>query len=254
MSILLPIASAAACWWLFTILALYRTGLPERTYGSTFWLASAIAMLGVAGLAYSVGNSSSVHAYLAFTSALAIWSWHEITYFLGYVTGPRPQRCPPGLSQWQRFLHGVRACLWHELAVIATAGVIAWMSLGQPNKVGLATFCLLWLMRWSTKLNIFLGVWNFHLEYLPPRLSYLASYMARRRMNPLFPLSVAAGLALVGYWCVQGLATGASDFAVSSSLLLATLTALALLEHIFLMMDVPDGKLWQLARTSHQSR
>ncbi len=254
MDILLPIATAAACWWLFTILALYRTGLPEHTYRSTLWLASAIAMLGVAGLAFSVGHAGSGHAYLAFISALAIWSWHEISYFLGYVSGPRPQPCPPGLSQWQRFLHGVRACLWHELAVVATAGIIAWISLGQPNQVGLATFCLLWLMRWSTKLNIFLGVWNLHIEYLPPRLSYLASYMARRRMNPLFPLSLAVGLGLVGYWSVQGLAAGASSYAVSGSLLLATLAALALLEHIFLMLDVPDGKLWQLARTSHPSR
>lgn len=251
---MLPICAAAILWWLSTIVALYRTGLPERTYGVTLWLASIAAMGGMVALVYSVGTATSVNAYVSFAAALAIWSWHEISYFLGYVSGPRPQPCPPGLSGWQRFVHGVRASLWHELAIVATAALIAWVSLGQPNQVGLETFCLLWLMRWSTKLNIFLGVRNVHVEYLPSRLSYLGSYMARRRMNPLFPLSIAAGVLLIGYWGSRGLAADASNFATSSGLLLATLAALAMLEHIFLMLEIPDGKLWQLARTSQQNR
>lgn len=254
MSLLLPIVAGAALWWLCTIVALYRTGLPERTYGATLTLASLSAMAGLVVLVRTTGQATELNAYIAFGSALAVWSWHEISYFLGYVSGPRPEPCPPDCSTWQRFVHGVRASLWHELAIVGTAGLIAWVSLGQPNQVGLATFCLLWLMRWSTKLNIFLGVWNLHLEYLPTRLSYLASYMARRRMNPLFPLSMSVGLLLVAYWGVQGVAADAGGFAATSSLLLATLAALAMLEHIFLMMDVPDGKLWQLARSTDTPR
>ncbi len=241
-------------WWLTTVVALYRTGLAESTYRTTLWLASAGAMGGLVALIYSVGEATSANAYMAFAASLAIWCWHEVTYFLGYVSGPRPKPCPPGVGGWQRFVHGVRASLWHELAVVATAAVIAIVSYGQPNMVGLETFCLLWLMRWSTKMNIFLGVRNIHLEYLPPRLSYLGSYMTHRKMNPLFPLSIAAGVMLVAYWGNRGLAADASNFATSSGLLLATLAALAMLEHIFLMMEVPDGKLWQLARASQQSR
>lgn len=34
------------------------------------------------------------------------------------------------------------------------------------------------------------------LELLPERLRYLSTYLAQRRMNPLFPVSVPGGLAL----------------------------------------------------------
>lgn len=246
----MPIALAALTWWLTTVLALYRTGLPEESYGRTFAYASAIALLGLGALLWSASQPTAFGAYVAFLAALALWSWHEISYFLGYVSGPRPASCPPNLTGWQRFVHGVRASLWHELAIIGTAVCITLLTWGQPNQVGLAVFVVLWLMRWSTKLNIFLGVRNVHIEFLPPRMKYLATYMSQRHTNPLFPLSLVGGTLLTLYYSVQGLAPGASEFAMSGSLLLATLTALAVLEHLFLMLDLKDDRLWQLARVS----
>ena len=52
------------------------------------------------------------------------------------------------------------------------------------------TFMPLWLMRTSAKLNVFLGGINLGEEFLPPHLRYLLSFMARRPMNVLMPLSL----------------------------------------------------------------
>ena len=85
-----------------------------------------------AGLALIVTTregTNATSAYLAFVGALALWAWHEMSYFLAVVTGPRPRACPEGASASERFVLGVKASLWHELAIVATA-------LGLP--VGLA--------------------------------------------------------------------------------------------------------------------
>ena len=83
-------------------------------------------------------------------------------------------------------------------------------------------------MRWSAKLNIFLGVRNLHMDFLPQRLQYLSSYVSRKDMNPLFPVSMIGAAIVVGI-CI----THASS-------------ATSVLKHLFLMFDVPDRMLWRL--------
>ncbi len=71
-----------------------------------------------------------------------------------------------------------------------TAVLLAALTWDAANPVGLWTFTVLWLMRWSAKLNVFLGVPNLNGDWLPAHLGFLQSYMGRRSMNHLFPLSV----------------------------------------------------------------
>ena len=61
---------------------------------------------------------------------------------------------------------------------------------GAPNQIGVWTFVILWLMRLSAKLNVYLGVPNLTEEFLPDDLAYLKSYFANAPMNLLFPISV----------------------------------------------------------------
>jgi putative photosynthetic complex assembly protein 2 len=59
------------------------------------------------------------------------------------------------------------------------AWLIAAHHLGrQPNQVGTGTFAVLWVMRISAKLNLFLGVRNLSEELLPPHLAYLGATSA----------------------------------------------------------------------------
>ena len=242
-----PIPVAIALWWLSTLALLWRLRLPEQTYPATLRAMHGVLILGVLAIAGSAQLATPLGALLAFAGALAVWSWHEATYFFGWITGPRPAGCPVGATMRQRFAYGIQASLYHEVLVVLTVLVLGAALWQGANTVALQTFIVLWLMRWSSKLNIFVGVNNLHMEYWPSHLKYLESYVGAAS-NRVFPLSVvlAAGLA---YWLVQPvLGQAQSNFDVASVSLLLTLLALAIVEHICLLVPVPDALLWSLAR------
>lgn len=243
----LPLLFVAIVWWLSTIVLLYRTGLNRGSYGRTLSVAAIAAAIGFFAVLVSRNDVTAVSPYIAFAGALAIWGFHEASYLLGFVSGPRPRECPETAPTLTRFWYGVKACLYHEMAVVATAIVLAVLTWNAASQVALWTFVIVWIMRWSTKLNIFLGVRNLHREYWPEHLQYLRSYARERPMNPLFPWSVAIAAAFVAFLVL--LAVGAQDDPVqrTSAMLLSGLLILAVMEHVFLMYRVPDDALWRMA-------
>ena len=246
MEYLAPILAAVCIWWLITVVLMRRVAMPPRSYPRTFGAVSLVALLALGGVVASRDDPGLTGAYAGFLSALAVWAWHELSYLLGYVNGPRPRACPPAASGWRRFVFGVKACLYHELAIIATAAVLMALTWGAVNQVALWTFVILGLMRWSAKLNIFLGVRNLHREYWPEHLSYLQSFVRERPMNALFPLSVAAATAGIALLALTAAGAAPGSGRQAGALLMATLLALATLEHGFLMLRVPDDALWRL--------
>ncbi len=241
----LPVAIALAAWWLSTVVILYRAGLPRVSFSRT--------LLGAFALIQSRESVSPIGAYLAFFGAIAVYAWHEVSYLFGFVSGPRPAPCPPDCTGWRRFVLGVKTCAYHELAIVATAVLIAAVTWGMPNQVGLWTFIILWLMRWSAKLNIFLGVRNLHVEYWPEHLRYLQTFARERSMNELFPLSIiiaTAGIALLAFTAFTA-ASGSPQR--TGAILLATLLTLATLEHWFLIVRVPEDLLWRPGLRSRRS-
>ncbi|HEX4511574.1 MAG TPA: DUF3623 family protein, partial [Burkholderiaceae bacterium] len=122
----------------------------------------------------------------------------------------------------------------------------------QPNQGALATFAILWAMRQSAKLNLFLGVRNLNEQFLPAHLTYLHSYFRQRRMNGLFPWSVALGtVAVVLGW--QGVGTAGLDAAgEATAILAATLLSLGLLEHWFMVIPLPTHALWRWGLRSRE--
>ncbi|MEL7536713.1 MAG: putative photosynthetic complex assembly protein PuhE [Pseudomonadota bacterium] len=245
MSATLAAIAAVAVWWTATALALYRLRQDPATFPTTFAASTLVGIVSVWLIVISAGDASAAGALTGFIGAIGVWSWHEIAYLTGYVSGPKPAACPPGVSNSERFRRGVRACLYHEIAIVVTAVMLIITLAAAANAVAAWTFAALWLMRWSTKLNIFLGVRNLHTEFWPTHLQYLTTYTRQRRMNALFPLSlIAAALAI--WWVYESWLAG-SDGAYASigGTLLTTLLALAVLEHLFLMLKVPDDWLWR---------
>ena len=94
---------------------------------------------------------------VGFLLGLLIWAWLEISYLLGFVTGPNHKPCPDDATGWQRFIGGLGTTLYHELAVLMMVALLAWFSYGSINTTAVNTLIVLWLMRWSAKLNYFLG-------------------------------------------------------------------------------------------------
>ncbi len=247
MMIVGPIAFALLVWWLGTSLVLALGRLPDRLERPARYGAAAVYVLTTGGLIVVQRDPGVAATYAAFTLAVASWGALELAYFRGWLTGPTALPCPPQASSGERFHRGVMTSLHHELAVIATAGLLLTASWSDGQSTGTATFVLLWLMRWSAKLNLFLGVRNFSTHLLPEPMRYLDTYVRRARMNALFPFSMIAALAVLATLLTDALAATSPPAVQAHGLLLATLLALAVIEHLLLMVPISDRWLWQWA-------
>ena len=97
----------------------------------------------------------------------------------------------------------------------------------------------------TTAIAVFFGVSNLHEHFWPERLRYLSSYVTARRGNAFFPISVVLAALLV-VWVSAPIADGGGGaFALTGALLALTLLGLACLEHVFLMLPIPDDVLWR---------
>jgi len=240
----IPGLFAGFLWWLSTGVIAYLDGLPRRTFRWSFAGATALAAVGVAGVAWSAGQTSALAGYAAFTSALLLWGWLEMAFLLGVLTGPRRADCPPDASGWRRAVMATEVILWNELAIAAGFVLVAAMVWDAPNAVALWTIGLLWAYRASAKLNLFLGVRNLGEEFLPDHLRHVESYLRRRAMNPLMPLSLVAIAASAWFLAAAATDPGAAPHAAAGFALLAVLAALALLEHALMVLPLSPSALW----------
>lgn len=228
-------------WWASTGLILRLVWSQPKFHDGLVHLAAIALTFGFIVVHWSSSQSTVAGAFVAFSAALIIWGAHELTFLLGRVTGPRRSPCPDGAQGWARFRYGVEALIHHELALLATMVGLVVLTWSAENRFAAATFFILWTMRISAKLNVFLGVPNLADEFVPAHLAYLATYFRRARFNPLMPLSIIGGATAVAYLSVQG---GPSWERVGY-FLIATLLALAVLEHAFLALPLPDALLWR---------
>ena len=234
-----------AVWWLSTaaVLRLVWMGRSRVRFG-------AMSLIAVAGLVVtwkSAQLATVASAYAAFAAALVVWAWHELAFLLGMVTGSRKSACPPGATGWRRFVLATNVVLHHEVALAVTMLGMAALTWGQPNQVGTSAFLVLWIMRLSAKLNLFLGVRNFTETFVPQHLRYMLSYFRRARLNPLMPVSLVVGTAVAVRLGQDALAANITPFVVAGRSLVAALLGLAVVEHVFLALPLPDAILWSWA-------
>ena len=234
---------ASAAWWVATglVLALARAG--NRYFKTVMALATGVALLGLFGLIATEDGDTKASAYVAFFSALALWAWHETTFLIGLVTGPRRIAAGEAPREKTRFRAAFLAVRDHEIALLLTVLGLLWLMKDAENTTGLLAFLLLWVMRISTKLNIYLGARHAISDMLPDRLSYLKSYFRTDRTSGWFYVSLSAS-ALLLIWLVVAAATAETDHAAVKWTLLAAFAGLALIEHLFLVLPVRDSALW----------
>ena len=250
----LPVLFTLFIWWFSTGAILYLDGLPRRTFKWTMAGTTAVLALALGGLKTSGADASVGGAYCAFTCAILVWGWQEMAFLLGYVTGPRRLPCPPESVGWQRARHALQAVLHHELALVVLAIAVLLTTWGAPNQTGWWTYVILWTMRQSAKLNVFLGVRNLNESFLPLHLKYLQTYFTRRSMNALFPASIIVSTMFVIPLWQAALRPGASDFDLASLTLQASLLTLAIVEHGFLVLPLPSEALWKWGLRSRDQR
>ncbi|MER0238627.1 putative photosynthetic complex assembly protein PuhE [Fulvimarina sp. MAC8] len=240
----LPALFALVVWWASTVVIIYLDGLPQKTFKYSMIGATVVFALSLWGLNWSAQDTSVTGAYYAFTFGLLAWGWQEMSFYMGYVTGPRKQPCPESCRGWPHFVHAVQTSLWHELAIIAAAVVVVSLTWGAPNQIGMWTFMVLWWMHQSAKLNVFFGVRNLNEEFLPEHLEFLKGFLNKRSMNLLFPFSVTISTVITVLLFAWAFADGASQFEMAGYTFLGVLMALAILEHWMLVLPMPSGAIW----------
>jgi putative photosynthetic complex assembly protein 2 len=248
----LPVLFALFLWWFSTGLVLMLDGLRPAATRWSLGIASALAALAVWGIHGAARIDSVWAAYAGFVLAIVVWGWQELAFLTGWITGTRRRACAPGATGFRRFAQAVEAIVWHELSIAAAGLAVIAASWGGPNQTAAWTFLVLWVMRVSAKLNLFLGVRNTGAELLPDRLRYLESYFAQRPMNLLFPVSVTAAT-VVTVLIIQRALGPHETPATSAGLMLAGgLLALAVVEHWMMVLPVRVSALWEWAMRTHR--
>jgi len=120
--------------------------------------------------------------------------------------------------------------------------ILIFLQYGHPNHTAMCTFALLWLMRLSSKLNLFFGVPQVGEQYLPSHLVYMGSYFCKKAVGGFFFLTMSISLSAWLYLIWQaheGLVTITSHW-----VLLASLLGLAIVEHVLMMVPLSLEKVW----------
>lgn len=248
----LAAAAAIALWWASTGVILYLDGLPVSTFRWSMIGGSLLALAAIWGLVASSTEATPAGAYIAFTCGLIAWGWQTMSFYMGYITGPRKTPCPPGLTGLPRFLAAAATNVSHEAAIVAGALLIATLTADAPNQFGLWTYLVLWWMHLSGKLNVYFGVPNLSEEFIPEHLGYLRSYMRKQPMNLLFPVSVTVSTLITAWLAVLAASHPTGSFEAIGNTLLATMMALAVLEHWLLVLPLPAMALWNWSLASRK--
>lgn len=250
----LPVLYTIFAWWFSTGVILWLNRLPKHTYRWSLMVATGVLGVAIVGLVIGSEDTSLAGAYHGFTAGLVIWGWHEMAFLMGFVTGPRTEPQSTDARGWKRFAEACATIAYHEAAIAVTAVLMVLLTWDAPNQIGTLTFLAFWGLRLSAKLNVYFGVPNFTDEFLPDHLAYLRTYFPPRSMNWLFPISVSAGTVAVVMILGAAWAPTADGLTSAGLTCLASLVALAVLEHWFLVLPLRDAALWQWAFDTEGAR
>lgn len=235
-------------WWLSTGLILWRVRVADnigpRAHRASVLAGLPLLALGFGGALVARDMTGTLGVYLGFAAALALWGWIELAFLSGVITGPSNAPCPPNATPKARFFAAIAVIAWHEAALLAGFTALLITNYGAENSVAAATFAVLFASRILAKLNLFFGVPRINVQFLPLPLAHLASYFRRTPFTMFFPASVTV-LTVTSALLLEraiGVSTPATTLAYT---MLTALCLLALLEHWFMVLPLPDEKLWR---------
>ena len=234
-------------WWFSTGIVILLNRMSRTAITMSLVLSSLLCIGALMGLSHTAQQSSVTGAYCAFTCALLAWGWNELSFLTGWITGPQKTALSENTLGWPRFVVSFKAVVWHELAILMVGALIVYITWDAPNQVGTGTYLVLWIMRTSAKLNLFFGVRNLSEEFLPAHLAYLESFFKRRPMNAFYPFALLG--ASVCLWWLVAYANNplASPAQVVGAVLVGTMLALAIVEHLMLVLPLDTTTLWRWA-------
>ena len=232
-------------WWFSTGLVLLLVLRKRRALRAGIAGAALLFPVCFIVLAKAAASPSALGVYAAFTAAIVLWGTQEVAFLSGTVTGPQPSPCPADARGFARFRHAVAAILYHEIALAVTGIALIGATWGAVNPFGGMTFAVLWAMRISAKVNLFLGVPVLNDGFLPAPVQFLRSHFRRGPVNVFFPVAVACSVGLAGTFVIFAIDPLAEQWIEVGYVLVAALVGLAVVEHVFMVVPLPIERLWQ---------
>jgi len=243
-SYLIPPFYAAFIWWFSTGAVLLLVGRPGASEWPRIVSAAGLCAAALFGLALTANDTGVAACYTAFTCTILLWGAQEIAFLAGWLTGPRAQPCPAGARGRKRLGFALQAILYHELMLLACGAAVVALTWNGSNPIGLWTFATLWVLRQSSKINLFLGVPVTNDELMPEAVKFLKTYFVRKSVGSFYPMSVTAATAVLVIMIQRIIEVAVTPFEVVSLTLVSTLFALGVLEHWFMLLPLPAITLW----------
>jgi putative photosynthetic complex assembly protein 2 len=246
MEIAFPILAGIAAWWAGTGALFYLARRANRSDPSPLLAGISVVALAAGVLVVFLRPlDTPVAAALGFGMAVLLWGWHEFAFLSGVLTGPERRPCPRDLEGWARFRYGFNSLSHHEYALAWTVLILGVSSIGAANHAAFLAFAVLWGMRISAKLNLFFGVPIPNAHLFPPRLRHLTALVPPRAPGLFYVLSVAAVAGVT--WVLFQTGAASPTLGLKTGYFLAgTLSALALLEHLAMVLPLRIEGLWGL--------
>lgn len=240
LSIIFPVLYALFLWW-------FTTGLIIVVYDRARWItrlcfagATLALLIALGMLVLTRHNLTTTTVYIAVTCGVMVWGWQVAGYYLGFITG-KPYPLDANRSHMaQRFRLALDSSLHHELLAVAFALLLAVITWDTPNSWGLWIYLTLWLMHTSAKLNVFLGVRNFRIDFLPRHLHHLDALLTKRSHNPFFPVSIVIASSITLWMTYRAVTSSVEPAQTVGFLLVATMMALGVFEHWLLVLPIPS--------------
>ncbi|MEE4287992.1 MAG: putative photosynthetic complex assembly protein PuhE [Erythrobacter sp.] len=241
---IVPFFVTVMIWFVATGLVAWADNRDSRTFPKSLLIGGIGGLVGLIVILAASQSVSPLGVYAAFIGALMVWGWHEIGFLTGAAAGPRRIPASPGVTGAKRFAEASATVIHHEVVLALTALLLISLSWNMPNQIGATVFVLLFALRLSAKINMFVGVPNSTAEMLPPHLGYLKTYFGPNRMTLLLAVSIAAIAWVAAWFGSLALAAPLGSAEMVGASLLTTLCLLGALEHAFLALPFRDGMLW----------
>ena len=241
---IVPFIVAVLIWFVATGLVAWADNRDHATFSKSLLIGGIGGIAGLVVILLAAQSVSVIAVYAAFVGALLVWAWHEIGFLTGAATGPRRVPAGVGVQGVERFTQASATVIHHEVALALTALLLISLSWNAPNQIGATVFVMLFGLRLTAKINMFVGVPNSTAEMLPPHLAYLKTYFGPNRMTVLLGVSILGIAAMAAWFGSLAMAAPLGSAEMVGASLLTTLALLGALEHIFLALPFRDGMLW----------
>lgn len=241
---IVPFIVTLAIWFLATGLVAWVDNCARGTFRRSVAIGGVAGIAGFVAILLASSSVSVASVYIAFIGAVMVWGWHEVGFLTGAAAGPRREAQGAGVKGIERFTQASATVMHHEIALALTALMLISLSWNAPNQIGAMVFVLMFGLRLSSKINLFVGVPNTTTEMMPDHLGYLKSYFGPNRMTVLLAASILGITALAAWFASLAMAAPAGSPEMVGASLLTALCLLGTLEHLFLALPFRDGMLW----------